>query len=286
MTKAVIGFPRWTSLASFSTTGSAASGYGVSNLGTLPLAQVWRSASAATANTTFTATLDKPRGVQTVALVGHNLSQDATIRIRLYEDAAKTVLTHDTGAVAVWASVYPSDLLLWSDERWWDGKYLADEIKGGRWTRPFFFPLPFRTQAIQVDIVDTANPDGFVQCGLFEVAQGWQVSVNFGYGAEVGFRHRTQSVEAIGGAQYFERRPSPRVFRGSIDYLPEDEAIALGWEHQRQMGLDVPFLWLPNPAATLHLPRLSFLARNVDPGLIGLASHGRCRLPLAFEEVL
>ena len=122
--------------------------------------------------------------------------------------------------------------------------------------------------------------------GLFEIAQGWQVSSSFGYGAQYGFRARSQGAEALGGAKWFERRDKPRAFQGEITYLPRDEALARGFEQQRRHDLDLPFLWLPHPAEPLHWLRNAFLARNAELGLQGYAVFGRDRMPLSFEEVL
>lgn len=285
--KAVLGFPRWTDKATFTSDGgAAAAGYGASNLGALPLAQVWRSADATAANTKFLAVLDQRRGVRLLALVGHNCSLAATIRIRLYSDAAATALLYDSGTEAVWPVVYPFGTLEWWQDNWWSGKYTAEEIAGYRPTRPFWLDQLYFARAIRVEITDGGNAAGTVECGLFEIAQGTQASVNFSFGAQYGFRFRSQAVEALGGVKYFERRDKPRVFKGEIQYLPRDEAMSAWFELHRQLDLDTPFLWMPNPTSTVNLLRECFLARTVDPGLLAYASPGRDRIPISLEEVL
>ncbi|HZH25758.1 MAG TPA: hypothetical protein VEY95_01130 [Azospirillaceae bacterium] len=62
--------------------------------------------------------------------------------------------------------------------------------------------------------------------------------------------------------------------------------MARAFEHLCRADLDVPFLVLPNPDATVHRLRECFLARNADPGLLGHAEFGRDTVPLSFEEVL
>lgn len=286
--KAVLGFPRWTDKAVVAedTGASSAANYPASNLNTLPLAQVWRSASAAVANTKFVATLDKQRSVRLLALVGHNCSLAATVRIRLYSDAAAAALLYDSGIVDVWPVVYPFGALEWWQDNWWTGKYTAEEIAGYRWTRPFWLDQIYFTRTIRVEISDPTNAAGYVECGLFEIAQGTQATVNFGFGASYGFRFRTASVEALGGAKYFERRDKPRVFKGEVQHLPRDEAMSSWFELHRQLDLDTPFLWLPNPNSTVNLLRECFLARTIDPGLLAYASPGRDRIPISLEEVL
>jgi hypothetical protein len=131
-----------------------------------------------------------------------------------------------------------------------------------------------------------ANALGYVEAGLCEVAQGWQVSVNPGSDFGEGFRFRSESVEALGGSKTFDRRDKPRVARGTIEYLPRDEALGRGFEMLRQADLDEPFLWFPQPDETQHWLRTAYVARLVDPGLIGHASFSRSRFPFAVEEVL
>lgn len=95
---AIIGLPRWTDETTFSL-GTSAPGYPVGNLGGLPLTQVWRSADANADSTWFLATMDRPRGVRLLALVGHNLSINARARIRLsYQD--EQAFTADPGTDA------------------------------------------------------------------------------------------------------------------------------------------------------------------------------------------
>ncbi len=287
-TNGVIGFPRWTSFATFSSSGSFNASYPVTNLGVLPLSRVARTSTAATANTTFTAIMDKPRPIQLIALINHNATLDATYRVRLWADVAKTQLLYDSGTGnKFWPQVYDSDLLEWESDQWWSGQYSTEEIAGYRATLPIILPQVYSAYAIQVDVVDTANPDGYFQIGFMEIAQVWQVGVNFQPGAQYGFRARTQTIEALGGVKYFDRRDKPRQFIGSIDFLDRDEAKAKAFEHQRQLDLDLPFLWIPDPSETLNLLRDCIFARNIDLGLLAYAQPTDSdSVPFKFEEVL
>lgn len=285
----VIGFPRWTDKGTFVANGGSYNAtYPVTNLQTLPLSRVARTSTAASANTKFAITFPKPYAVRLLAFVGHNSTLDGTFRVRLYSDTGLTALLYDSGVgQPFWPPVYATDDLEWEDDRWWSGGYSSDEIAGYRATRPIWLDKLYLVQGIAVDVVDTGNPAGFFQLGLFEVAQGWQVGTNFTPGAQYGFRARTQIIEAIGGVKYADRRDKPRQFSGVIDYLDRDEALARAFEHQRQMDIDIPFLWMPDPTATVHLLRQTYLARNVDLGLMSYAQAMDVdSLPLRFEEVL
>lgn len=285
MTNAIIGFPRWTDSIVWSG-GAWTADYPPSNLAGLPLSRVARSANADPLSTCLTGLLPTSRGVRLIALVRHNLSRNATIRVRLYRDAAATDLAHDSGALPAWPVVYPFGINEWEDDQYWSGQYATNEIAENTWTRPIWLDRIHLARSIAIDIVDADNPDGHIDLGLIEVAQGWQVGINFDYGAEFGFRFRTQDVESLGGARYHERRAKPRTWRGSIAYLDRDEALARGFEQQRQLDLDQPFLWLPHPAEPVHWLRTVFLARNTNPGALRYAVGDRTSVALSFEEVL
>lgn len=285
MEKAVIGWPRWTDRATFAG-GSWAAEYPVTGLGSLPLARVARSTNLLPASTKLSATLDKERMIRALAIVRHNLSLYGKYRVRLWADAAKTQGVYDSGWRQVWQAVYPSESLEWEADNWWSGTPTEEELAGLSWTTPVWLGAIYLARVVELELDDQINPAGYVELGMLEIAQGWQVSVNPDYGAEEGFRFRSAEVEALGGGKYFDRRDKPRVFRGRISYLPRDEAIATGFDHMRQADTVEPFLWFPDPEEVQHHLRTVFLARNVSPGLIAHAAPGRGSLPLSFEEVL
>jgi hypothetical protein len=283
--RCVIGWPRWTDVVTWSG-GTWETDYPRTNLGVLPLARVARSDDATTASTQFLATLDKQRPVRLMALVRHNISLVGRVRIRLYGDTGETDLLLDTGWENVWPEVYPYETLEWEDDSWWTGTYTAEEIAGYQPTRPFWFEQFFLARAIRVEIDDTTNAAGYIQIGMCEISQGWQPSFNFSYGYQEGFRFRTQETEALGGVKTFDRRDKPRVAQGEIQLLPQDEALARGFELFRQADTDQPFLWLPAPDEQIHWLRRVMLARAVNPGLITYSVFARNTVPFNFEEVL
>jgi hypothetical protein len=285
MERAVVGWPRWTSKVTL-TGGSWNATYPRENMKSLPLARVARSADATLASTQVIGTLDKDRGVRLFALVRHNLSLAARYRLRLYQDAARTILLLDTGWVDVWPEVYPADQLEWEDDQWWTGKYSEDEIAGYTWTRPIWLGQLYLARAFHLEIDDTTNADGFVQLGLLEVAQGYQVRLNVRYGYQEGWRPRSPAVEALGGARYFDQRDKPRVARGEIKYLPRDEVMARWFEIVRQQDVVEPMLWFPFPEEEVHWLRTAMLARLTDPGLLTYSVHARGDVAFSLEEVL
>lgn len=79
---AVVGFPRWTDVVSWSG-GSWDTAYPVTNLSTLPLSRVARTSSLSASSCWCVGTLDKLRGVRALSYHRHNLTLQAKNRILL-----------------------------------------------------------------------------------------------------------------------------------------------------------------------------------------------------------
>lgn len=295
MERAVIGWPSYRKKATFSTAagGSFVAGFPVANMGVLPISQVARSSTAAAADTKFQVTFTSSYPVRMLALIGHNASLGGTFRIKLYSDIGMTTLVKDTGDLEFWPRVYPVGTLEWGDPRFWSGKYSLDQIASYNACTPVWLDRLYQVRAIQVEITDTTNADGYVQIGVMEIATGWQFSLNPDVGAEYGFRARTRVQESIGGPKDFKRLTAPRVWQGTIAYLDRNEALAKGFDFLRDMDLEEPFVWMPRPPsaddarAQEHLLRTCWYARNTELGLMAFATgHDRDRFPVRFEEVV
>lgn len=280
-----VGFPRWTADATFSGGGWSAS-YPVSNLGRLPLSRVARSMTVQPAQTQWRGELTKPRLVQIVALCRHNLTLGARWRVRLYADSDDVAPVFDSGLIDVWSQVLGQDEATWDGGNWWDLKYTADYIQGWAWYAPLFIPGQVTAQAFTVELVDTANPAGFVEVGLCEVASALDFPISTAFGSQVGFQSRTTVIEADGGVEYFERRAKPRTFTGAIAAVARATALSRFFEMQRQHDVDVPFFWWPTRESKKDALRTAFLARmqQLDPITQAYAAHDQ--IAVNYKEVI
>lgn len=257
-----------------------------SNLQVMPLSRVARSTSTnPTLDTFVTGTSSNTRRVGLIALARHNLTLDATIRLRLFEDAAMTLLIYDSGAQEVWPAVYPYDELEWEDDNYWTGKYTDEELQGMTWLWLWWGGFDYMAAGFRLDISDPDNPEGYVQAGYLEIAGQYQVGANFNYGSQYGFRFRTIATEAIGGAKYFDDRNKPRVFKGTFR-LTHNEALAKQFEMRRQRDICEPVIWLPNPDERVHWGRTAMLAQFQDPGAFSYYGVDIDEVPIALEEII
>jgi hypothetical protein len=282
----IIGFPDWTDDITWSG-GSWETTYPVSNLGDDEMARVARSTDATNASTQFVATIASEEPTDLVGLVLPNATIEAQAQIILKDNGGNQVA--DSGKFDVFPASFPTDELLWEDERFWTGKYGSNELSGTLWTRPYQFDQTYLTKTVEVYIFDSSNADGYIDVAYAAVAQSWQFGLNPAIGAQFGFRGaRTRSVQARGGAKSFDRLPKANTWQGTVEFMDRDEALTRKYELQRQFDIDKPFLWWPHPDEPRHWPRTVFIARNREVSRLRYVGGGLqfTEIPVNLEQVL
>ena len=108
---------------------------------------------------------------------------------------------------------------------------------------------------------DTANAAGYVEVGRVFIGDCWEPENNASYGAAIGYTSRTEVEEARSGAEYFDTRSAYRVWRGSLDWMGIEEAMASAMEMQRRLDVSGEALFIFDPADRRNMLRTSFLGR-------------------------
>lgn len=255
-TVAVFGFPSLS--RNFTLSGGAWNAlYPLSNLTTNldqpQLKRVARSADAAPASTVIRGSAASDQLVGAILAGGNNMTANAHVRVRLFSDAAWSVPVYDSGSIP-------------RPGVWWTG-------------------TNYVCRSFEVSTDDQANPAGYIELGYLEIATQVQPKYNFQYGADLGYRARTERTEALGGAIYFDRRDKPRTFAGTFT-ATEPEALNLFFRMQDVHDIDVPFIWLPQPNDPSRWRQTAFLARFTDLNAIRYASYGLNEVAINLEEVL
>ncbi len=264
--KPILGFGRWTEEVTF-TASSAATGHGAANLGTMPLGMVWESTSITGQWIKGEFPIKRPVGGFLLCRI-LEFTNGATFRIRLYDDDAATQaeLLYDSDADAsqlyggeIFPEVYPD--LEWEDDEWMTGKYTEAEKQDAVFCRPFVLPQLLLAKSFRIDFADPLNPNAFFRLGMVDVFRGNRLSRGIALGPVEGYEPRTTSVQAYGGAEYFNRLTKPATFEGDLRYLPRDEAKGVVQELARQHDRDRPFAWIPDIDDGRHWLRDCWLAR-------------------------
>lgn len=287
MQRATIGFPEYSRELVFSEVDAMdphwANDYPVTQMGNYELPRVARST---TLEPKFIASLPEPRLVQMFGFCGHNLTGSAQYRVRMYRDEAQTILEYDSGQQNVWPIIYGWETRDFYTPNFWTGQYTPAESEGQYPSRIIKLPRSYFVASILVEIFDGNNESGAIDIGYFGLSAAWEVGLNPSYGAQFGLEINDLVTRSASGSDYIEARPKARRFIGSIDLMRMQELKEKAYEMQRQLGKNIPFMWVPFPDDKVNEVRDSYLARLEALGLFTYAMHNRGSVPLNLREVI
>ena len=138
----------------------------------------------------------------------------------------------------------------------------------------------------RVDLIDEANAAGYVEAGRVFIGGQLATMLNAQYGATIGYRDRSTSIEAYDGAEYFEDRRIPREMTLTWPVLTDAEANLGALELQRQQGTTREVLVMWDRADTLLAPARTFLGRLTSLSPVRAAAYGINEAAVAVKELL
>ena len=259
----------------------------LTNLQNRQVQKVARSTDATATSTKFTIDLGSAQTIGVLALVVHNLSVTATVRITASDTAAFTNLYYDSGAVAAWPSgIIPQSLLQWEDDNFWLGTLSANARAG--YQSPFIniVATSVTMRYWKVEIVDTTNTDGYIQIGRLFMAPTWTPSVNYSYGAALGYQDPTPVDTSLSGAEFFDARSKYRVFQFGLQYILGTEAYSYALELQRLAGVSGEVLVIPDQADATYSTARSFVGRMRQLGSITQPQQSAYSVNFEIKELL
>ena len=243
----------------------------LTNMQNRQVQKVSRTVDTATSSTQFTIDLQSAKAIGVVALVVHNISVTGQVRITGYDTDPlySSSPLYDSGWVNVWPwGVIPDALLEWEDDNFWLGT-LSSQARAG-YQSPYILKLA-SVQSLRywkVEISDTGNADGYVQIGRLFMARGWTPSVNYAYGAALGYQDPTPVDTSLSGAEYFDMRSKFRVMNFNLEYVSDTEAYSYALELQRLAGVSGEVLVIPDPDTQTTQPVRSFVGRLRQIGAV------------------
>jgi hypothetical protein len=258
----------------------------LTNLQNRTLGKVARSTDTDEASTKFDIAQASDLNNRTIALVNHNMSLDATVRVygSTVSDFATTV--YDSGAIEVWPAVYSPSDLEWEDNNWWSGRYSAEEREGYTWAFVHVLPTNVNARYWRVVISDTTNAAGYVQIGRVFLGPVWQPEINMAYGVDLGWNTDTQIQKARSGAQYFDERNPQRNVNFAVNFMSLSQAMGRAFELQRRAGVSKEVLYIFDPADTQQALRRQFLGRLRELSPIEFPTYGVHNTGFSIEELL
>lgn len=135
--------------------------------------------AAATTTVQYVLTWTNLQSVGGVGLPATNLTPTATIRLRGYSDTAGTtpVSGADTGVIDACAGSNIADL-------GWTGTYNVNGFAYGVLSKAeAWFDQHYNVRRIEIDIVDSSNPTGYIDCARIVAGAFFEPVINAQYGA-------------------------------------------------------------------------------------------------------
>jgi len=249
------------------------------------LARVARTTDLSAANTQFTVDLKSPTRQQIVAIVNHNLTTQATWRVRLSNDATFSTSDYDSGWMRAWPVIYTPDMLEWEDDNWWEGTISEADRAGYPALLIFRLDRIYLARYLHFEFRDAANPDGYLQFGRPFISTSWQPAYNMSYGATAGWSTDTTMQRSLGGTPYFDRKSPRRTEKFSLDFLSPDEAWGKVFEMHRVLGTDGEVLVAWDVADPYNLLRFSFLGHLTDLSPATAVFLNNFSNPITIEEL-
>lgn len=194
---------------------------------------------------------------------------------------------YDSGWNAVWPSgMIPQALLEWEDDNFWLGT-LSNNARAG-YQSPYILLLASQQNLRywRVEVGDTGNSDGYVQIGRLFMASTWVPSVNYAYGAGLGYQDPTPIETSLSGAEYFDTRSKFRVFNFELQYILNSEAYAYALDLQRLAGTSGEVLVVPDSSDTTNQPYRAFVGRLLQLSPITQPLPSAFCVPMQIKELL
>jgi hypothetical protein len=234
----------------------------LNNLKNPRLSRQARTVDATNASTKFVIDLGQARNVEVVALIAHNLSANAQVRIKANSTNSFTTPGFDSGWVEMWPEGFLSGgKLEWEDDNFWLGSLSEEAAAGYKTPFSYFLTASISYQYWQVEIDDAANPDGYFSLGRCFIGPVFVPTHNMSYGTGLSVNDATAFETSLSGEEFYDTRQRYRTYAFSLDFLSEEEAYADILDMQRLMGTSGEIFVNGDPDDETNKPRRSFLAR-------------------------
>lgn len=176
-------------------------------------------------------TFDRVRTMSGVALIGHNLSGTAQMRIRIWPDPAKALTPFDSG----WQYINP--LIPFGEFPWGEplGQTLYDDFHvkiGVDWF------AAVAASVMEIDITDPYNPDGYHEIGV--LFSDDYLTFKPAFDGTMAFETDTVQKRTVGASLRADRGSVWRSYEGELTYMPEAERSAwVDLQRKHDLAIDL-----------------------------------------------
>jgi hypothetical protein len=227
-------------------------------------ARVARTIDLAALSTWFVITFDRQRAIRAIAIIAHNITTGGRIRIRASNTPDFSVVIYDETRDAWPAASADWDIntLEWENDNYWLGSYSQEDTEGQTPISQRVLPSAVQARYWRIDIIDRANPDGFIDIGRVFIGDVFvNPGINYSYGASLGYEDATTVQTALSGAEFFDPREPLRVARFQLAHLDQYEAFTQALELTRRAGVWREVLLILDPTDALFGAVTCFIGR-------------------------
>lgn len=212
--------------------GSWNASYPLTNLKSRYLSQKARTTNALAASSVINIDLGSAQPIGVLALVAHNLTTSATVRVQGAANSGQSPTLYDSTALLAYSG---SDYAITFDNtiaRYW-----------------------------RVSISDTGNPVGYIQLGRIFLGPRFRPTADIDWTPSISVESKTGVMESLGGPEYFDERPNRRLFTAKWSWLTETEAYNVLLAVQRSQDVSREVYLIMDDASTTYRGEKNFLAR-------------------------
>lgn len=210
------------------------------NLQAIGRTAVWRATGP---SATLTAIFPAPVPVDSIALMTSNLTTAATWRIRAFDGGGVTL--HDSGTVlACRPTTAGIDLGFGADLPCVNTFAFGIASQSVLW-----IPSRVSAHSVQIDLIDAANPAGYIEASRLVIGPRWEPAYSMGWGVTLSFEERGKQSRAEDGTLRSEPGAKQRTLKFPLDCLKETDRAKFA-EIARRLGATSDFLISAFPAAT------------------------------------
>ncbi|MDG5497424.1 hypothetical protein [Niveispirillum sp. BGYR6] len=228
---------------------------------------------------------DRVRPVNAWALIGHNASSLATMRVGLADAPSLSPVIYQSPTAPVWEPT-----IVWGSLPWgvWPFDGVDKETFPGA---PIAFHLSPETHYAQyafLEVADPGNPDGYFQAGRLMIGQGWVAPdvENHDYGSSVQIIDMAEKTRTKGGRRLVGEAPKYRQWEIKLSY--QSEATALGVYHDlmwRGIKGDLLVIWDSDKEPAIR-NRLTLYGALAGTSPITIVEHDGWDVVLQIEELI
>lgn len=198
-----------------------------------------------------------------VVIGRHNLSEDGTIRVQIYSDAAMTTEVYDSGAVDALYPVTLGALDFGVDP-------LGEAVKEFDFNNTPIWTTATTGRGLKITLSDGSNADGYLQVGRVFAGRYIEPTVNMDLGYILSYVDKAKQYRTEGGSLHAEPGVAYRRIRFRLSWLDDSERERFYRDFSRVgRGRQVYISLFPTLESSKELDHQMIAKIVNDPGYAG-----------------